>query len=204
MGAAPNRHDADAVGLGHGDRLGHGPGRDHEAEAVLPVDAGRDGRDALRLQLGMGVDKAAPETVEIARQAHEAMRVDAAQIRPHQTIGDDVRIALGQAARRQEPARERLRRLRRHINHVAFGFRVGLALINAHTPCSSGPTRCRSGDVGRGGSRGYVTGCAVPTKAALGVAWLNRVGASLQVCGQGSGATGNLLVTVGLGSSAVR
>jgi len=128
MGAAARGDDADAELARHRHRLVDRAHADHEAEGVLAVERGGDRRYPLRLEVGAGVDQPAPDAVEIAGQAGDAVGVDAAQVGAHQTMGDDRGVRLGQAVRQHELAREGLRRLRRHIDALA-GFTRGVHCV---------------------------------------------------------------------------
>ena len=73
------------------------PRADYEAETVLPIQRGRDRRDPRGREHGMRIDQAAPKAVDVARQAAEPVRVDAAQIRADEAGGDGRRVLIRHA-----------------------------------------------------------------------------------------------------------
>jgi hypothetical protein len=95
MRAAPRGDDADAKLARHVHGLGHRLCRNHEAEAVLPVERADHRCDALDRQLRLGIDQSTPHPFEILREKLQAMGIDAAQVGAHQATGHRGGVFLG-------------------------------------------------------------------------------------------------------------
>jgi hypothetical protein len=125
MGAVLHRHDADAASLRHRNRFGHRPHAGEEAEAVLGVEQRRGRRDPLGREHGPRIDQPGAHPLEVDRQPHHAVGVDAAQVCLHQAFGNDPGIILRHVMRAQQPLRESAHRLGRRIGEIGgFGCLV--------------------------------------------------------------------------------
>jgi len=83
MCAAPHRYDADAELARHRHRLLDRDHADDEAERVLAIERGGDRRHPPGDKVRARIDQPAPQAIEIAGQAADAMGIDAAQVGAH-------------------------------------------------------------------------------------------------------------------------
>ena len=95
--AVPYGSKPAAIGLGLLYGLLHGPVADRLAQSCSTVDGDRCGRFVDGLNLGLGNHHAVAQTVDVARQAGHAVRIDPAQVGLDQHVGRDLGV-LGRDA----------------------------------------------------------------------------------------------------------
>ena len=95
--AVAGDHRARAAFFGERDRFAHGARRDELPHAGVTFDQSGGGAGAARGDVRARVDRAVAQPRCVVRQAHDAVAVDAAQIRGDERFGDEARVGRGDA-----------------------------------------------------------------------------------------------------------
>ncbi len=106
MGGLADEPETDAGRFGPLHRERGGRHRRDRTEAVAAIEHESRGAVVNKTRGRLGIDLAAGDQVQVARQPRHAMAVAAAQVRPHQAVGDDARVRRARAGGNQRVADE--------------------------------------------------------------------------------------------------